>query len=134
MTGRDASIDRALRAFAAAVTAKTARVPAGAPEERLRGPFEILMAEAAGALGWEVVCAGETALSDRFGRPDFAVHGNGLLVGYVELKAPGKGADAARFKPPRTCASCSGFWGRRWRPSPPRRGNRPTPAPAPPLL
>ena len=98
MTGRDASIDRALRAFAAAVTAKTARVPAGAPEERLRGPFEILMAEAAGALGWEVVCAGETALPDRLGRPDFAVHRNGLLVGYVELKAPGKGADAGRFK------------------------------------
>ena len=30
---------------------QTARGPAGAPEERLRGPFETLMAEAAGALG-----------------------------------------------------------------------------------
>ncbi len=98
MTGWNASLHRALRAFASAVTAKTARVPAGAPEDRLRGPFEALMAEAAGALGWEVVCAGETALPDRLGRPDFAVHRNGLLAGYVELKAPGKGADAGRFK------------------------------------
>ncbi len=99
MTGPpNASIHRSLQAFAEAVTAKTARVPAGAPEDRLRGPFEILMTEAAVAFGWEVVCAGETPLPDRLGRPDFAVHRNGLLAGYVELKAPGKGADAGRFR------------------------------------
>ena len=98
MTGPNASIHRSLRAFAEAVTAKTARVPAGAPEDRLRAPFEILMTEAAAAFGWEVVCAGETPLPDRLGRPDFAVHRNGLLAGYVELKAPGKGVDAGRFK------------------------------------
>ena len=98
MTGRTASIDQALRAFAAAVTAKTARASSGAPEDRLRGPFEALMAEAAAAFGWDVVCAGETPLPDRLGRPDFAIHKNGLLTGYAELKAPGKGADAGRFK------------------------------------
>lgn len=79
MTGWNASLRRALRTFASAVTAKTVRVPAGAPEDRLRGPFETLMVEAAGALGWEVVCAGETALPDRLGRPDFAVHRNGQI-------------------------------------------------------
>ena len=37
-------------------------------------------------------------LSDRLGRPDYAIARNGLLTGYVELKAPGTGATAARFK------------------------------------
>ncbi len=98
VTGRSASIHRSLRVFAEAVTAKTARVPAGAPEDRLRAPFETLMSGAAAAFGWEVVCAGETPLPDRLGRPDFAVHRNGLLAGYVELKASGTGADARRFR------------------------------------
>ena len=34
------------------------------------------------------------------GRPDMAVYHRGLLVGFVELKAPGKGADPERFADP----------------------------------
>ncbi len=98
MTSWRASIDQSLRTFAEAVTVKLGRIPAGAAEEQLRAPFEELMAAAAAALGWDVVCIGETRLPDRLGRPDFAVHRDGLLAGYVELKAPGVGADAARFK------------------------------------
>ncbi len=56
------------------------------------------MATAGQALGWRVVCTGETPLPDRLGRPDYAVHRNRLLAGYVELKAPGVGATATRFK------------------------------------
>ena len=56
------------------------------------------MADAARALGWSVVCTGETPLPGRLGRPDYAVHLNHLLAGYVELKAPGVGANATRFK------------------------------------
>ena len=56
------------------------------------------MVAAAGVLGWNVVCTGETPLPDRLGRPDYAVHLNQLLAGYVELKAPGSGATASRFK------------------------------------
>ena len=56
------------------------------------------MQAVASAWGERVVCAGEAPLPDRLGRPDYAVHRNGLLAGYVELKAPGTGATAARFK------------------------------------
>jgi hypothetical protein len=55
------------------------------------------MADAARALGWNVVCAGETRLPERLGRPDYAVHLNKLLAGYVELKAPGVGANPKCF-------------------------------------
>ena len=37
-------------------------------------------------------------LPDRLGRPDFAVSIGGALAGYVELKAPGKGAEQRRFR------------------------------------
>ena len=95
---RKTSIHEALRAFAAAVTTKMTQLTAGEPEDQLRGPFEQFMADVAGALGWNLVCTGETPLPGRLGRPDFAVHLNGLLAGYVELKAPGAGADARRFR------------------------------------
>jgi len=88
----------ALQRFCAAVTAKMAQVTAGEPEDQLRGPFESFMEDVAAVLGWKVVCTGETPLPDRLGRPDYAVHLNGLLAGYVELEAPGVGARARRFK------------------------------------
>ena len=56
------------------------------------------MASVAAALGLNVVCTGETPLPGRLGRPDYAVHLNRLLVGYVELKPPGVGVTATRFK------------------------------------
>ena len=88
-----------LREFAAAVAAKsTPSVAAGSAEDRLRAPFEQLVAAAARALGLEAVCAGEAALPSGAGRPDFAVHCQGLLAGHAELKAPGTGADATRFR------------------------------------
>ncbi len=92
------SIHNALRDFAAAVTAKMTQLTAGEPEDQVRGPFENFMAGVAGALGWNVVCTGETPLPDCLGRPDYAVHLNKLLAGYVELKAPGVGASANRFR------------------------------------
>ena len=91
------SIHKALQDFAASVTAKMNQITTGEPEDQLRGPFETFMDDAALALGWNVVCTGETPLPDRIGRPDYAVHLNKLLAGYVELKAPGVGARASRF-------------------------------------
>ena len=88
----------ALQGFAAAVTVKTTQLTSGAPEDQLRAPFEMFMAAAGQALGWNVVCTGETPLPDRLGRPDYAIHLNNLLAGYVELKAPGVGAAAGRFR------------------------------------
>jgi hypothetical protein len=92
------TVQEALQTFAASVTAKMSQLTAGEPEDQLRGPFENFMAGAASALGWNVVCTGETPLPDRLGRPDYAAHLNRLLAGYVELKAPGVGANTKRFK------------------------------------
>ncbi|MDY6916890.1 MAG: N-6 DNA methylase, partial [Chloroflexota bacterium] len=95
---RNERVHEALQAFAAAVTAKMTQLTAGEPEDQLRGPFDALMGDVGDALGFKVVCTGETPLRDRLGRPDFAVHVNGLLAGYAELKAPGVGANQSRFK------------------------------------
>ena len=92
------SIYAALQGFAASVTTKSTQITAGQPEDQLRGPFETFMEDAAQALGWNIVCTGETPIPDRIGKPDYAVHLNQLLAGYVELKAPGVGATHDRFK------------------------------------
>jgi hypothetical protein len=54
------------------------------------------------ALGWvaNVVLVGETSVRELKTRPDFAVTNQNLLVGFIELKAPGKGADPRRFDDP----------------------------------
>jgi len=87
----------AVRRFAHSVWAKMNQVTAGEPEDQLRGPFEAFMQDAAGVLRWTVVCTGETKLPGRLGKPDYAVHLNQLLTGFVELKAPGVGANPNRF-------------------------------------
>ena len=91
------SIHTALQKFAASVTTKMTQLILGEPEDQLRSPFETFMEDAAQVLGWNVVCTGEASL-DRIGRPDYAVHLNQLLAGYVELKAPGVGVTATRFR------------------------------------
>jgi len=90
-------IHEALQQFAEAVKAKMTAVTPGEPEDQLRGQFENFMANAGRALGGSVVCKGETRLPDRLGKPDYAIHFNGLLAGFVELKAPGVGANPKRF-------------------------------------
>lgn len=92
------SILEALQDFAASVTAKMTQLTSGEPEDQLRNPFETFMEDVANHLGWNVVCTGETPLPDRLGRPDFAVHVNGLLAGYVELKAHGTGVRKSKFR------------------------------------
>lgn len=95
----------AVGAFGAAVKAKLANpAAAGQPEDQLRGPIETLipaLAEAAGVAG-EVVLVGETSLADLKTRPDYSVTlGQGqakALVGFIEVKAPGKGFDPRKFK------------------------------------
>ena len=92
------SIYQALQTFSAAVTEKMSQLTRGAPEDQVRAPFENFMAEVAAAWAWHIVCTGETTLADQLGRPDYAVHRDQLLAGYVELKAPGVGVNAAHFK------------------------------------
>ena len=91
------TIQDALQRFAATVSAKMSTLTPGEPEDQLRSPFENFIAEVAHALGWNVVCTGETRLPDRLGKPDYGVHLHGLLAGYVELKSPGLGANPSRY-------------------------------------
>ena len=44
-----------------------------------------------------VVAVGETSIADLKTRPDYAITRQGSLIGFIELKAPGKGADPRRF-------------------------------------
>ncbi len=70
-----------LRKFAANVTDKMSQLTAGEPEDQLRGPFETFMRELGSTLALEIICTGETKLSGRIGKPDYAVHSNKLLAG-----------------------------------------------------
>lgn len=73
----------------------------GEPEDQLRGPLEGLLADMAELSGFQrqaVVAVGESSLSDLKTRPDYAVTVSNALAGFVEVKAPGKGADPRRFR------------------------------------
>ena len=75
----------------------------GQPEDQLRAPFEHLLADLAelSLLPKSAVAAvGESSVSDLKTRPDYAITVHNALVGFVELKAPGKGADPRKFKDP----------------------------------
>ncbi len=94
---RKTVIHELLETFADDVSIKLNQLTQGEPEDQLRGPFENFLTHAAVYLGWNVVCTGETPLPNHLGKPDYAVHCNQLLAGYVELKATGVGADTEKF-------------------------------------
>lgn len=87
----------ALQEFAATVTRKYSQVISGEPEDQLRSPFEVLMQNIGAFLGIKIVCTGEMRLSGRIGKPDYGISSDKVLAGYVELKAPGLGANPNRF-------------------------------------
>ena len=75
----------------------------GAPEDQLRAPLETLIAnltELTGLRPGPVVAVGETSLADLKTRPDYAITHRNALIGFIEVKAPGKGADPRRFRDP----------------------------------
>lgn len=84
--------------FSEGVTSKSTAVAGGAPEDQLRAPLEQFLKGLGAAWGWTVTCTGEVPVAGRLGRPDYAVSKNGLLTGHIELKKPGTGAVAARFR------------------------------------
>ena len=92
------SVQSSLERFAVTVAEKMAQISPGHPEEQLRAPFENFVNEVAEALGYQVVLTGEAPLPGHLGRPDYAAHKDGLLAGYIELKAPGTGASSRRFR------------------------------------
>lgn len=94
----------AISTFGAAARLKLANPSAtGEPEDQLRAPFEQLlgdMAELAHIPRGKVAAVGESVLRELKTRPDYAVTVHGALVGFVELKSPGKGADPRKFRDP----------------------------------
>ena len=92
----------AVSRFGIALKAKlSGKGTVGAPEDQLRAPLENLLAGVADILllkAGDVVAVGEASLAALKTRPDYAVKVKNGLVGFVELKAPGKGADPRRFK------------------------------------
>jgi hypothetical protein len=99
MTQADRTILVALQDFANSVTSKFTAVAAGEPEAQLTNPIEVFLSAFGKALGYKhFVAKRESQLHGRLGRPDYAILTNKLLVGYVELKEPGKGANPNSFK------------------------------------
>lgn len=83
--------------FAAEVHAKLKLAGAGEPEDQLRAPLEKCIQAFGVLFQIKVVCKGEFYIRD-IGRPDYAVYCNGALCGYIEIKQPGKGANASRYQ------------------------------------
>jgi Type ISP C-terminal specificity domain/N-6 DNA Methylase len=98
------SVADAVAAFGASAKSKLANIAiTGAPEDQLRAPLEALLrdlAEVAGLPAGSVQLVGETSLAHLKTRPDFAVTVHNALVGFIEVKAPGKGADPRNFDDP----------------------------------
>src|SRR5882672_6468587 len=98
------TLSSAIAAFGAKAKEKLANpAVSGQPEDQLRSPFEQLLGELSeisnfGKAAVSAVC--ESSVSDLKTRPDYAVTVHSALVGFVELKAPGKGADPRKFKDP----------------------------------
>jgi hypothetical protein len=93
----------AVSRFGASLKPKFSGIGAiGSPEDQLRGPLDTLVQDIVAALRWaaDVVLVGESSVQELKTRPDFAVTKQNLLVGFIELKAPGKGADPRRFQDP----------------------------------
>lgn len=85
----------AVRAFGVTCEAKL-----GGPGDReaaIRSPLEALLGAAGQHLGVPAVFHDEVRDTDRQVRPDYGVSVNGAIIGYVEVKAPGRGIDPAGF-------------------------------------
>ncbi len=87
-----------LRQFADALKAKFSLPGAASPEDQLKPVVADLLKFAGADYGLTIATRTETPLSDHKVRPDIAVYVGGLICGYIELKAPGLGADAPRLK------------------------------------
>ena len=96
------TLESALAVFGARAKEKLANPAAsGQPEDQLRSPFEHLLgdlAELSNIPRAAVAAVGESAVSELKTRPDYAITVRNALVGFVEIKAPGKGADPRKFK------------------------------------
>lgn len=92
-------VNKLVGEFGAAAKAKLNE--GGQPEDQLRNPIEQLFAGFSDEIGLPkgaLTLVGEKSLAEMRTRPDFAVNVQKALVGFIEVKAPGKGADPRKWK------------------------------------
>lgn len=98
----DVTLSDAISRFAYEATKKLSALSAkGEPEDQIRAPLEALIGDLADVCRVgrrNVVTIGESSIADLKTRPDYAVQVHDALVGFIEVKAPGKGADPRKFK------------------------------------
>ena len=87
-----------LETFADALKAKFALPGSASPEDQLKPEVAALFVATGAKYGLTVETRTETHLSEHKVRPDIAIYVGGLICGYIELKAPGLGADAPKLK------------------------------------
>ena len=87
-----------LKGFADGLKAKFSLPGTASPEDQLKAPVAELLKDAAAAIGLNVESRTETHLTEHKVRPDIAIYVGKLICGYIELKAPGLGADAPKLK------------------------------------
>lgn len=91
-------LSTAISKYGASAYAKLANIGVkGDPESQLHAPLTGLVEDLAAACSRKVTVVAEVRRDDLRARPDFAVTVNGALVGFIEVKAPGKGADPEAF-------------------------------------
>ncbi|MGI9107481.1 MAG: type ISP restriction/modification enzyme [Pyrinomonadaceae bacterium] len=84
----------ALRDYATTLRANFSSTVTAQPEDQLKPPVQLLLRAVAG----NVQTRTEAQVEGLGARPDIGVARRDLLCGFVELKAPGKGARNGRFK------------------------------------
>jgi hypothetical protein len=99
--GAHLTLSEAVSKFGAAAKA-TLDNPAitGQPEDQLRTPLVALVKDVGSLIGLaatDTELVGETSMAELMIRPDFAVTRKNALIGFIEVKAPGKGADPTKF-------------------------------------
>jgi hypothetical protein len=96
------TLETAIARYGARAKAKLQNVGAsGEPEDQLRAPLEGLIDDLAELCGFPPHAAeavGESPIASLKTRPDFAITLRHALVGFIEVKAPGKGADPRKFR------------------------------------
>ena len=94
----DQRFEDAVREFAETIAANFALPVVAQPEDQLKAPVRELLRICGEAWGIETASRSEARAEGDIGRPDLGVTAGGLLCGYVELKAPGRGARPERFR------------------------------------
>lgn len=88
----------AFETFADLIQTKLTACVSGREEDQLRRPVDELLEKIGRSLALNIILKDESTLTDKLGRPDFAVMVNHLLCGYIELKSPGTGVEPSHFK------------------------------------